>query len=235
MRVLIIDQCSGSKDVLENAPRFDAAAIDEHGREALLARAGVPAIPAQKLYAGRQQGYIDSAVDKLRASGDTVDRVFISAGFGVVSERTELPPYEVTFNDMNGAAIDDRATRLGIPDAVRDLVGTTPPYDVVVFALGSDYYRACDVEATIESLPDESIGVVFNREPLAERRPNVVSVPARTAEAREHGTIVVALKGRYLQYFAEHRADGGTIDAPSDVIEFCTTSPTTQTGLGNYD
>jgi hypothetical protein len=235
MRILIIDQCSGSKDVPENAPIFDAENTDEYGREGLLARDDVPAIPAHKLYTGRQQGYVDSAVDRLRANGDTVDRVYISAGFGLVSERTELPPYEVTFNDMVAASIDERAASLGIPTAVQDLVQGHPPYDVVFFALGKDYYRACDIDATIEALPEETLGVVFNREALAEGRSNVVSLPARTAEAKEHGTIVVALKGRYIEYFADHRATGASVDGASDLVEYCTTAATTQTGLGEYD
>jgi hypothetical protein len=235
MRFLIIDQCSGSKDVPDNASEFDAAEIDEHGREGLLARDGVPAIPARQLYTGRQQGYIDSAVDRLRAAGDTVDRLYISAGFGLVDEETELPPYNVTFAGMNSSAIDERATRLGIPNAVRDTTRTEPLYDIVILALGSDYYRACDLEQALDTLPDETTGVVFNQEAAAADRVNVISIPARTAEAAHHGTIVVALKGKFLQNLSIHRSRGAVVQEPSDVVEYCTTEPTTQTGLGEYE
>ena len=234
MRILIIDQCSGSKDVPESAPKFDAADIDEHGREALLARDGVPAIPARRLYAGRQQRYIDSAVDRLRATGDTVDRMYISAGFGLVDEETELPPYEVTFGDMDPEAIDERAVRLVISADVREAIQVEPPYDVVILALGGDYYRSCELEAVIDALPRETYGVVFNHEELASGRPRVVSIPARTVEAKEHGTIVVALKGRYLQNFARHRKEGATVNEIADIVEYCTTEPTTQTGFGEF-
>jgi hypothetical protein len=235
MRILVVDQCSGSKDVPETATAFDAAAIDDHGREGLLSRDGVPAIPAVDLYTGRQQRYIDSAVARLRAAGDTVDRVFVSAGFGVVPERTTLPPYEVTFSGMDAAAIDDRADRLGISAALRDRIRTTPAYDVVVFALGTDYYRASGIDDLVAALPDGTVGVVFNREDLAETHDDVVSIAARTAEAKAHGTIVVALKGVFLQNFADHRADGEAVDSPADVREYCTTPVTTQSGLGDYD
>jgi len=235
MRILIVDQCSGSKDVPDSAPVFDAADIDEHGREGLLARDEVPAIPARRLYTGRQQKYIDSAVDRLRAAGDTVDRMYVSAGFGLVDERTELPPYNMTFADMSADEIDERATLLSIASDVREAVDTDPPYDVVVFALGNDYYRACDLQAVLDALPSETIAVVFNREDITADRANVVSIPARTTEAKEHGTIVVALKGSYLQNFARHRTEGAIVDEIGDVVEYCTTEPTTQTGFGEFD
>lgn len=235
VRILIIDQCSGSKDVPGSASTFNAAEIDEHGREGLLARNGVPAIPARRLYSGRQQAYIGSAVDRLRAAGDSVDRLFISAGFGLVDEETRLPPYEVTFNKMNGDAIDEQAAGLGIPSDVREAIRTAPPYDVVILALGSDYYRACDLEAALDALPDETIGVVFNQEDLAAGRENVVAIPARTTNAKEQGTIVVALKGRYLQNFARYRTEGATVNKPDDIVEYCTTEPTTQTGFGEFE
>ncbi|WP_318571207.1 hypothetical protein [Salinigranum marinum] len=235
MRFLIIDQCSGSKEVPNNASEFSAADIDEHGREGLLARDGVPAIPARQLYTGRQQGYIDSAVDRLRAAGDTVDRLYISAGFGLVDEETELPPYNVTFAGMNSSAIDERATRLGIPADVREAVQATPPYDIVVLALGSDYYRACAVESVLDAIPSETLGVIFNQEALATEREHIVSIPARTTEAKEHGAIVVALKGKFLQNLADHRSRGAAMEKLSDLVEYCTTEPTTQTGLSEYD
>jgi hypothetical protein len=234
MRVLIIDQCSGSKEVPPNAPSFDAEEIDTHGREALLARDDVPGQPARRLYTGRQQQYIDSAVDQLRAAGDSVDRVYVSAGFGLVEEETDLPPYNVTFAEMSASAIDDRAQRLGIPEAVRSRL-TAERYDVVVFALGRDYYRACDLEKALEALPSETLGVVFNSEPVAEEYENVISISARTAEAKEYGTIVVALKGVYLQNLAAHRAAGRQIGNSDELGEYLRTEPTTQTGLGEYE
>jgi hypothetical protein len=234
MRVLIIDQCSGSKEVPPNAPSFDAEEIDNSGREALLARDDVPRRPARRLYTGRQQQYIDSAVDQLRAAGDSVDRVYVSAGFGLVEEETELPPYNVTFAEMAADAIDERAQRLGIPEAVRSRL-TTDRYDIVVFALGRDYYRACELEQALNELAPATLGVVFNSESVAEAHENVISISARSAEAKEYGTIVVALKGVYLQNLAANRAAGRQIDDSAELRESLETEPTTQTGLGEYE
>jgi hypothetical protein len=136
---------------------------------------------------------------------------------------------------MNAAAIDERAARLGISDDIRDRILATPAYDLLVFALGSDYYRACAIEQLVSDLPDDAFGVVFNREDLAETHANVVSIAARTAEAKEHGTIVVALKGVYLRNLADHRADGEAVESAADVRNCCTTPVTTQSGLGDYD
>jgi hypothetical protein len=234
MRILIVDQCSGSKDVPDNAKEFGAAEIDEYGRQELIEREDVRAIPANQLYTGRQQQFIDSAVAQLREAGDTVDRVYISAGFGVVSEETPLPPYNVTFSNMTATEIDERAAVLGIPDAIREAVSPDETYDTVILALGSDYYRSCGLSAVLEALPDETIGVVFNQEELAAERENVISLPARTAQAKEHGTIVVALKGLYVQNLAAHRGRGAAVEDPDELAEYLTSEPTTQSGLGDF-
>ena len=234
MRLLIVDQCSGSKDIPDGVEVFDANEIDAASRGELLDRDGIPAIPARKLYDGRQQRYVDSAVDRFRKVGDTVDRVYVSAGFGVVDERTELPPYNVTFADMTPSEIDRRAGDLGIADDIVELVSAVDPYDIVVFALGADYYRACDITRALDALPDETTGVLFNREEDAAERADVVSVPARTEQATEYGSIVVALKGVYLTHFAGHR-DAGTVPAtPEELEELLLTDPIEQTGLGDF-
>lgn len=235
MKVLVIDQCSGSKDFPDESPVFSAEEIDASSREDLLNEDGVASRKARNLYAGRQQRYVTEAVDALRASGHDVDRYFISAGFGLVEESTELPPYEATFNGMSADEIAERSDRLNIAANVKEVVITDDPYDVVFFALGSEYYSAIDLEPTLESLPSDSIGVVFNREKHAETAPNVVSIPARTDEAKEHGTIVVALKGVYLKHFADHVTSGATVTEPVDVVEYCTTERTSQSGLNRYE
>ena len=235
MRVLVIDQCSGSKDVPDRAPAFDIDAIDGPGLDALRDRDGVPVKPARNLYAGRQQRYIDGAVDALQEAGTNITRVFVSAGFGVIDDREPLPPYEVTFSDYDETAIRERADRLAIPADIRALLTATPSYDIVVFALGSEYYHAIDLPAALETLPESSIGVVFNQETVAEDYDNVVSIPARTAQAKEHETITVALKGVYLQHFAGHVANGAAVETIDDAERYCTTDPTTQTGLDAFE
>lgn len=235
MRLLIIDQCSGSKNVPEDFDQFDESDLEIHTREELIDRQGVPALPARDLYRGRQQQFVGNAVDRLRENGDSVDRIFISAGFGVVDEETKLPPYNVTFSDYSEEEIEDRSHKLGIHEDILHRIRTTPVYDVVFFILGTDYYQSLDLIEIMEELPDSTIGVLFNQDGRTDPYRNVISIPARTDEAKENGTIVVALKGRYLQNFAEHRAHGATVENPDDIEMYCTTEYTTQSTIEEYD
>lgn len=233
MKILIIDQCSKSKSHAETDPVFDLDDIATHSRDELISKQGVPAQPARKLYAGRQQQYINDAVDALRSDGNAVDRYFISAGFGVIDEDTALPPYSATFADMAEEDIEGRAQELGLSETVHGLV-TDQSYDVVFFALGHDYMLGLNIETILESLSAESLVVLFNQEGLEERFENVVSIPARTEQAREQGAIVVALKGVYLQHFADHLGQGASITDPDDVRRYCTEEATAQTGFDQY-
>jgi predicted nucleic acid-binding Zn-ribbon protein len=233
MRFLIIDQCSGSKDYPSEITAFEKDTIDEHSLDELLDRDDTLGIEAGELYAGRQQQKIDDAVQMLERNGHEITRYYVSAGFGLVYEHDPLPPYEVTFSEMSDAEIDARAEQLGIPDAVSDVLQAEAPYDVVYFALGSDYYRSVDLESTLEQVPDDSIAVVFNKEAVAAEFENVVSVPARTEEAKQFGTIVVALKGVYLKNLArELEAD----EEPSaeELVEYCVSEESSQTGFEEF-
>lgn len=233
MRILIIDQCSGSKEVPDWFTPYDEQTVAAHTREQLLneVRDQVPALRAERLYQGRQQQYITEACDQLRSAGDTVDRVFISAGFGVVDETTDLPPYEVTFTDRPADAVRERGAELGIEADLRTLLTEGTPYDLVVFALGQAYLNSFDLETVLSEIPDETGVVVFNQAALAERFDNVRSLSARTPQAKELGTIVVALKGRYLQNLAAHRAQGVAVDSVADAVDCCQSAPTSQSTL----
>jgi len=234
MRILIVDQCSNSKDIPEEITPLDESIIDSHSLGDLRSKDDVLSKQARKLYAGRQQQYISAATDRLRDGGDSVDRVFISAGFGVIDEDELLPAYNVTFADRSGEEIRSRARELRIQSDLEAKLTTDPPRDLIVFALGNDYYQTLDLDATMATIPEETIVLVFNRADAAKRYPNVVSVPARTEQAKEQGTITVALKGRYLQHLAEHRTHGATVENPADVVHYCTTEYTTQTGFEEY-
>ena len=233
MRILIIDQCSNSKSYPEESVAFDASEIDDAGLDALRGREDAVSIPARKLYAGRQQQYVSDAVDSLRGNGHNVDRYFVSAGFGLVEENEELPPYNVTFANMTASEIESRAVTLELKDRTRDTI-SSEPYDIIFFALGSDYYRAIDLPETLSAVPEGTTGVTFNQEEVAEQYGNVISVPARTEQAKEYGTIVVALKGIYLKNFANNLARGSEPTSSVDVRSDCLEEPTSQKDLSEF-
>lgn len=232
MKILIVDQCSSDKDYPEQFSPFDAETIDTTSRENLLDRNTTPEKRARKLYQGRQQTYISRAADTLRAAGDTVDRYFISAGFGLVEEDEYLPPYDVTFADYTTEEIEKRATKLAIQDDVSELIANE--YDVIFFALGNDYYQSINFEEVLKSVSDNSWIVTFNQESLSNKIETVISLPARTEQAKQHNTIVVALKGVYIQNFAEYRSHGKEVENSSDLEKYCTSEYTTQSGLDQY-
>lgn len=87
----------------------------------------------------------------------------------------------------------------------------------------------------LDALPAQTVGVVFNQVEATSDRQNVVSIPAGTGEAEEHGTIALALKGRYLQYLAGHRSEGTTIDTQEDLVKSLTTEPRSESGADDSD
>ncbi|ODR80176.1 queuine tRNA-ribosyltransferase tRNA-guanine transglycosylase [Haladaptatus sp. W1] len=200
--ILIIDQCSGSKQVPDGAPVFEQGELDQFSKEELLERENVPKIAARDLYTGRQQENVKEAMRWLGDEGHNVSRYFISAGFGLVQEDEELPPYEVTFSSMKVKEIRERSKQLGIQQDLRPVLEETD-YDLVFFTLGKDYYTSIDIDEMVQTVRADRIGVVFNRELVDEQFDNIVSVGARTEDAKNHGTIVIGLKGLYMKNFAQ--------------------------------
>lgn len=183
--VLVIDQCSGSKDFPEDVPVFGADETLQFSREDLLARDNVPGIAARDLYTGRQQQYVQEAVRRLRSNGHNVERYFISAGFGLVADEDLLPPYEVTFSSMNVSEIRERSAKLHIREDLRCVLKESD-YDVVFFTLGKDYYTSINIDKMVQKVRADRIGIVFNRELVEDQFDNIDSIPARTGDAKRH-------------------------------------------------
>ncbi|NEU59178.1 DUF6884 domain-containing protein [Halorussus sp. MSC15.2] len=217
--ILIIDQCSGSKNTPETAPEFDAEETLQFSRTELLERDDVPGIAARDLYTGRQQEFVKDAVRRLEREDHDVRRYFISAGFGLVEETESLPPYEVTFSSMNVSEIRERSAQLRIREDLEQVMAESD-YNVVFFTLGKDYYTSIDIDEMVQDVPADRIGVVFNRELVDEQFDNIVSVPARTDDAEKHGTIVVGLKGLYMENFAR-RIDSISRLQPETIEKLC--------------
>jgi hypothetical protein len=93
-------------------------------------------------------------------------------------------------------------------------------YDIVFFTLGSDYYRSIDIDRTVQRIRPDRIGVVFNRDLVDEQYDNIVSVSARTEDAKRHETIVIGLKGTYMENFAQNVRDMTELD-PDAVSILC--------------
>lgn len=231
MKVLIIDQCSGSKDFRDSSPVLDAEDLYSTSRSEAVGRDGVVAKRARDLYAGRQQALIDEATNLLHEEGVDVDRYFISAGFGLVEESTLLPPYEVTFSSMSKEEVRERSRALEIQKDLLDVVADGG-YDVVFLPLGKDYYTAIDPSEVYQKAGSDTPVVVFNREGDETDFENVISLSARREEAKEFGVIVVELKGKLIKNFAEQVVAGESVEDLEDIRDYCMFNP--QGSLGGF-
>lgn len=236
MKILVVDQCSGSKKYPETLHELAKEEIDSATLDQLLGRSDTTGVPADELYSGRQQQRISEAVEILRSEGHDINRKFISAGFGLVGEKEELPPYEVTFSGMNQSEIDQRARKLRISEEVCDLLGNTinDPFDIIFFALGSDYYRAIDLDKTLSCLPSSTVTVLFNQEDVAKNYSNVIAISARTDDAEYYNAIVVELKGVYVKNFAKQIAAGDSLSDTETVRKKCLSVKSSQSGLDEF-
>lgn len=200
VRFLIVDQCSASKSVSDSDAVVDADRNERAPTEVIAERDAV-GTPARDLYTGIQQRRISEAVRILRGNGHDVQRLFISAGFGLVEETDELPPYDATFSGQSDDVIRQRSDDLRITTDLEERVRTEDAFDIIFLPLGADYYAALNLDRVYASVPEEATVVVFNREE-DEHRDHVLSLPARTDEAKTNGSAVIELKGTYLKQFA---------------------------------
>ena len=235
MRILIIDQCSGTKSHPEDYPVVNQEETKSEDPESLLESLGIEGIRAKDLYDGKQQRRITEAVHTLTRKGHDVERVFISAGFGLVNENQRLPPYEATFNSMSQAEIAERKDRFRLTQRLRELIDAGD-FDIVFLALGGKYYDTIELDTLLSSTPVETTVVLFNQENLEGKYEQAISVPARTEEGKQFGSTVVGLKGTYLKNFAATLDDSKESVTPGEAAEYCLTDPSanSQSGIDNF-
>lgn len=219
MHIRILDQCSSSKAVPDDVEPLNIAEVDAY-RSGDRQESGISTHPARKLYQGRQHGPINEATERLRESGHAVDRYYVSAGFGIVGEDEQLPPYNVTFSGMTATEIDDRAAETNIPSKARTLVSESG-IDMILFPLGSDYARAVKLGEALGRLPEDTIAVIFGQKPIAAEHESTVSIPAGNAAASRFGSPAVELKGHYIKRLAEGIVANETVATPEYVKHLC--------------
>lgn len=235
MRILIVDQCSGTKSHPESHPVVDQEGTRNTDPEDLLESLSIAGIQAKDLYTGKQQQRITEAVRTLRQKNNEVERVFISAGFGLIGDEQRLPPYEATFNTMSTSEIAERTERFRLTERITELIDDGS-YDIVFLALGSKYYDALDLEEVLVSVPAKTTIVLFNQEAMGSGYEQAASVPARTEQGKQFGSTVVGLKGTYLKNFATALDSAESSVSPEKAAEYCLTDPSesSQSGIDNY-
>jgi queuine/archaeosine tRNA-ribosyltransferase len=161
------------------------------------------ACPAGELYTGMQHLRLMEGVRIMRdALGESaVDVSILSAGYGLVSEKQLIAPYEVTFNGMKAHEVDSWAKRLSVHDHLESIV---KDYELIFFLLGDNYLRA--VSLPIATNPHQALIFLASRSKAS----SIQSLSAKTfilplsnPEAKKYRYGLVGLKGFLFKKLSE--------------------------------
>ncbi|MBE9110592.1 queuine/archaeosine tRNA-ribosyltransferase [Nodosilinea sp. LEGE 07298] len=210
-RVLVITSCTGEKRF---KPEKQLTIEDFKDEARLIDREvelGDYACPASEMYTGMQHLRLMEGVQKLRdALGHkALDVSILSAGYGVISERQVIVPYEVTFNGMKSREVDTWAIHLGVHDAIASLI---PAYDLIFFLLGDNYLRA--VTLPLASRVDQTFVFLASRgqaDGIQGMAAKTYVMPLSNPEAKRYRYGMVGLKGFLFKQFAEVVASQPTL------------------------
>ncbi|MEC1071403.1 tRNA-guanine transglycosylase DpdA [Priestia megaterium] len=141
VRTLIITSCTGEKKF---KPENELVQRDFESNEILSNREKELeeySTNACDLYTGMQHLRLMEGIELIRDKygNDIVDLSIISAGYGLISEKKKIVPYEVTFNNMNSEEIKNWSSHLQIPYSIQKEISK---YDLIIFLLGDKYIRS---------------------------------------------------------------------------------------------
>ncbi len=212
LKTLVVTSCTGEKlyhpeNQLVQADFQDAIQLSK--REAELSEYKTP---AGKIYTGMQHLRLMEGILELREffGEDVVDLYIVSAGYGLISEKKEVVPYEVTFNSMNASAISNWSVQLGIH---KDLDSLIPQYDLVFFLLGDKYLRA--VNLPFETSRDEQKLLFFasgTSKKMIPSEPPYYFIEVGQDDAKSFSYGLVGLKGYLFKLLSQEMiASNGTL------------------------
>lgn len=202
-RVLVITSCTGEKRF---KPKNQLKQKDFQDLNLLCQREDELqeyAFPAGDMYTGMQHLRLMEGVrimrDALGKSG--VDVSILSAGYGLVSEKQMIVPYEVTFNGMKSHEIDSWAKHLGVHG---DLESIVKDYEIIFFLLGDNYLRA--VSLPIKTDPHQAFIFLASRSKASSIRglsAKSFILPLSNPEAKKYRYGLVGLKGFLFKKLSE--------------------------------
>ncbi|NHK30683.1 MAG: hypothetical protein FK730_04985 [Asgard group archaeon] len=147
------------------------------------------------MYRGALNISIVQAISVLRLYFE-VKYYVVSAGYGIIEENDEIPPYDCTFSSMNSEEIQKHANALQIPQDFNQIIGDEKP-DLIYLALGKNYLTALGDWDTV--LPCKTIAF----HPSENKK--VITLPADHVAVQEASSIgglpihgVVGYKGDLL-------------------------------------
>jgi len=171
MDILVLSPCSKDK---RYDPVLNCEDVDEHSREELVQEHGEYTTTAADMYTGREHQHVKVAVTRLCEVAD-VDWYIISAGFGLLRDKNEIPSYECGFSDIE--SVRTRAKRVGydtdnltnnetietigreksIPQAFSNVL--SQEYDLLFVVLSEPYLLS--VADTLTEIPERTTAFAF--------------------------------------------------------------------------
>ena len=206
IKTLVITSCTGEKLYHPDNQLVQSDFQDRNTLQAREQELQEFSIEAGKLYTGMQHQRLLEGVELIRkAFGHTIlDLYIVSAGYGLISENRKVVPYEVTFNNMNGAAIAAWSQHIGIH---KDLNSLIPEYDLVFFLLGDKYLKAVNLPLE-NARPDQKLLFLASgtSQKMIPSAPPYFFVEVGQKDAKEFSYGLVGLKGFLFKLFAQETA-----------------------------
>ena len=207
LKTLVITSCTGEKLYHPDNQLIQSDFMDLNQLRMREKELSEYRTPAGRLYTGMQHLRLMEGVTQLRESfgEEIIDMYIVSAGYGLISEKKEVVPYEVTFNSMNGTAISDWSKQLGIHNDLNDLI---PKYDLVFFLLGDKYLKA--VNLPLESARIDQKLLVLASSTSKKKIPSTLPyffIEVGQEEARSFSYGLVGLKGYLFKLLSQEMID----------------------------
>lgn len=202
MKILVITSCtSWKKHKPSNQLKYEDFAPPEWFRQRTIELDKFKE-SAVEMYTGQQHIYLMDGLNQLRETyGQTVvDLNIISAGYGLLSEKDTIVPYNVTFQGLKKKEILERSHKLQIHEHVETLIAD---YDLVFFLLGEKYVRALQLCFRVSDLVTQIFLLGKTYRNLIPDTQNSHFVAAGSDLARKLSVMVVALKGFVFKILCE--------------------------------
>jgi len=151
-------------------------------------------LPAVEMYTGRQHQYLFEGIKALRNiyGVDSIDLKILSAGYGILDEKDEIVPYNVSFSNMGAEDINEWANHLQISKKIEVFLDN---YDLVFFLLGEKYLRALSLPFKANQNTRIIFLTTWSCSRLIPDLPNYWVIGTSSSDATSFGSALVSLKG----------------------------------------
>lgn len=208
MRILVITSCTGRKKHKPvNELQYENFVSPERLCQRTAELKDFKTLAAE-MYTGQQHLYLMDGLRQLREThGQTVvDLNIISAGYGLLSEKDVIVPYNVTFQKLKKKEILERSNNLQIHEQAKTLI---TGYELVIFLLGKEYIQALQLPFQIADSVSQIFLLGNTHKNLIPDLPNTHFVAAGSDLARKLRVMGVALKGFVFKKLCEAACSDG--------------------------